>query len=275
MNQPDSIEIQLSFVSPGLMIFINERWPDTLFDSVNTFEQNNEARFQLVEGCFYDYEINNSEYVLQDPGGNIVRPHRRNPWLGTLAPNIYVGTLEIPVIEKETGKKVADIKLEVRSVKSGYRDDYRNMLEFITEKCTDLLLQAESPVSHSFETDYSKDSSTLYQRFMFVRSIVATDDFNEAVHRVISSPVTRWDEEPESRDVRNIRRFSNADVRKITKSGRHTLLPDAHYLGRYGIKSLRERIISSRKIDSTDAPENRFVKYVLETILRFCDDIYQ
>lgn len=212
---------------------------------------------------------------MQDPGGNIVQPHRRNPRLGTLAPNIYVGTLEIPVLERESGERVAGIKLEVRSVKSGYRDDYRKMLEFITEKCTDLLLQAESPVSHSFETDYSKDSSTLYQRFMFVGSIVDTDDFNEAVHRVISSPVTRWDEERENRDVRNIQRFSNADIREITRSGRHTLLPDAHYLRRYGINSLRERINSSRKIDSTDAPENRFIKYVLETILRFCDDIYQ
>ena len=44
------------------------------------------------------------------------------------------------------------------------------MLELITEKCTDLLLQANSPVLQHLEIDYTNDSQTLYQK-VFVYQI--------------------------------------------------------------------------------------------------------
>src|SRR5690554_896658 len=98
-----------------------------------------------MEGCFYDYVLSHPEYYLKDPFDNIVQPHKSVNYVGRIAPNIYVGTLEIPLYKKHNPNPVGTITLEVQSVKSTYRDDYRHMLEFITEKCTDLLLQANSP----------------------------------------------------------------------------------------------------------------------------------
>src|SRR5699024_4576905 len=116
--------------------------------------------------------------------------HRRRSNTGRIAPNIYVGTLEIPVLTKGN-ERCGRVRLEVQSVKSDYRSDYRRMLESITEKYTDLLLQAGAPVSHHVDVDYEKDSRTLYQRFAFVKSVIQTDEFAEAVHRIVSSPVMR------------------------------------------------------------------------------------
>jgi hypothetical protein len=210
---------------------------------------------------------------LGDVGENIVQQHKRTPNLGTIAPNIFVGTLSIPLLRKESQEECTKIDLEVQSIKSGYRDDYRDMLELITEKCTDLLLQANSPVSQHFEIDYTRDSQTLYQKFAFIKSVIGTVEFSEAIHRIVTAPVTKWTETTEEKDIRNARRFSNANIKEILKGGKRTKIPETHYLKSYGIDTLPERITTIRKADSVDTPENRFVKHALENFLKFCTDI--
>ena len=212
-----------------------------------------------------------SSYNLVDP--SFKRKHKRKSNIGTISPNIFVGTLEIPLLKTENLEKCKSIDLEVQSVKSGYRDDYRDMLELITEKCTDLLLQSNSPVSHHFDVDYSKDSQTLYQKFAFIKSIINSAEFKDAVHRIVTAPVTKWTDTHEEKDIRSVRRFSNNNVKELVKGGKRTNLPSSHYLESYGLKTLPERITSVRKTDSVDTPENRFIKYALETFLKFCSDI--
>lgn len=273
MKPVSNIEIRLDSLKEGLRLWIDARRPDSLFDAQENAAENNEARYQLVEGCYYDYQISDSGYVLGDIGENIIQQHKRTPNLGTIAPNIFVGTLPIPLLNRQTSEELCKIELEVQSVKSGYRDDYRDMLELITEKCTDLLLQANSPVSHYFEIDYTKDSQTLYQKFAFIKSVIGTDEFAEAVHRIVTAPVTRWAETTEAKDIRNARRFSNANLKEILKGSKRSKLPEAHYLRSYGIDTLPERITTIRKTDSVDTPENRFIKHALENFLKFCTDI--
>ena len=275
MERLSTVEIRLDSVEEGLCLWIDARTPETLYDVQGDPEANLEARFQLVEGCFYDYKISSDKYILKDPFDNIVKPHKRLTHSGTIAPNIYVGTLEIALHEKNTDKPKGVVRLEVQSFKAGYRDDYRSMLALITEKCTDLLLQANSPVAHHFEIDYTKDSQTLYQRFAFIQSVLGPDEFAEAVHRIVSMPVTRWAETTEERNVRSAGRFSNANIKQILKGGKRTKLPDDHFLHHYGVVSLPERISVARKTDSADTPENRFIKHALESFLKLCTDIHQ
>jgi len=273
MKSESTIEINLDSVQEGLRLWIDARRPDSLFDAEQNASEHNEARFQLVEGCFYDYQISDPHLVLGDVGENIIQQHKRTSNLGTIAPNIFVGTLSIPLVEKENSRELCKVDLEVQSIKSGYREDYRDMLEFITEKSTDLLLQANSPVSQHFEIDYTKDSQTLYQKFAFIKSIIDSDEFAEAIHRIVSAPVTTWKETTQYKDIRNTRRFSNANIKEILKSGNRSRIPDNHYLRRYGIQSLPERITTTKKTDSVDTHENRFIKHALENFLKFCTDI--
>jgi predicted component of viral defense system (DUF524 family) len=273
MKELSEITLDLSYIESSLSLIINERSVNTLFIKEDALEHG-EAIYQLKEGCFYDYELSNADYYLIDPFDNIVQPHKRIAHIGRIAPNIYVGTLEIPVYKKGEAAPGGKVNLEVQSVKSGYRDDYRDMLELITEKCTDLLLQANSPVSQHFEIDYSKDSQTLYQKFAFIKSVIGTDEFAEAIHRIVSAPVTKWTETTEEKDIRNARRFSNANIKEILNGGKRTKLPESHYMKSYDIDTLPERITSIRKTDSVDTPENRFIKHALENFLKFCTDIH-
>jgi predicted component of viral defense system (DUF524 family) len=271
-NAVPEITLDLSHVYSNLSLIINERSRNTLFISEDA-QENGEAKYQLKEGFFYDYVLSNSDYHLSDPFDNIVQPHKRIPYIGRIAPNIYVGTLEIPLYRKGVTAPADFIKLEVQSVKSSYRDDYRDMLELITEKCTDLLLQANSPVSQHFEIDYTKDGQSLYQKFAFIKSVIGTDEFAEAIHRIVTVPVTKWTETTAEKDIRNARRFSNTNIKEILKGSKRTKLPDTHYLKNYGIDTLPERITAIRKTDSVDTPENRFIKHALENFLKFCTDI--
>ena len=274
MSSETSITINLDFVQEKLQLYVDARWPDTLFDKKESAAENNEARFQLVEGCYYDYMFSDSDFLFDASFENIVQPHTRNKHMGALSPNIFVGTLSLPVFHKDKKELLTTIELEVQSIKSGYRDDYRDMLALITEKCTALLLQSNSPVSHHFDIDYSKNSeTTLYQKFSFIKSVIGSDEFAESIHRIVSAPVTKWSEITESKDIRQTRRFTNANVKEFQKGGNRSKLPKHHYLKEFGLSSLPERMTSIRKIDSVDTPENRFVKHALETFLKFCTDI--
>lgn len=273
MKSVSNIEINLDYVQEGLRLWIDARRVDSLFDAEENSSEHNEARFQLVEGCSYDFLINDPEFILADVGENIIQKHKRNKNLGTIAPNIFVGTLSIPLLDKESCQERCKVELEVQSIKSGYRDDYRDMLEFITEKCTDLLLQANSPVSQHFEIDYTKDGQSLYQKFAFIKSVIGTDEFVEAIHRIVTSPVTKWTEALEEKDIRNARRFSNTNFKEILKGGKRTKLPESHYMRSYGIDTLPERITTIKKTDSADTPENRFIKHALDNFLKFCTNI--
>lgn len=270
-----NISIDLSEVENGLVLEILEKKEGTLFDEQKESLENNEARHQILEGCFYDFEISNSEYSLEPIQGNIIQPHGKHPNMGTLAPNIYVGTLYLNLLKKGYEHPIKRIPLEVRSIKTGYRDDYRDMLEYITAKCTNLLLQINSPVFQNFEPDFEKDISeeVLYQRFIFLKSIIGTSEFHEAVHRIVSFPNTRWEEETELKDVRNVRRFSRSAVTEFIKGKNRIKIPASHPLVEYGLDSVPAKILSSRKVDSLDTPENRFIKYALETFLKFCVEI--
>ncbi len=104
MKSVSNIEINLDSVQEGLRLWIDARSPESLFDAEESAIEHNEARFQLVEGYFYDFQISDPDFVLADVGENIIQQHKRTKNLGTINPNIFVGTLSIPLLEKESCK---------------------------------------------------------------------------------------------------------------------------------------------------------------------------
>ncbi len=263
------IDIPLDDIEEGLFLSIDERFENTLFD-VEDASEYAEARYQLVEGHFYDYEFTDSAYFFKE--NVVVQAFQRKKYIGQLSPNIYVGTLELK-IAKTGSDKTFPLRLEVRSKKIDYRSDYRFMLEYITEKCTDLLLQSNTPVSQTFDVDPETDYSSLYQRFSFLRSVVDSEEFEDAVNRIISFPVTAWEDNEELSDVRKIRKISGRQIRAITTSADRILLSESHYLRSLGLTSLPSKVPLKRKTDHFDTAENRFVKHALETFLFACEEI--
>ncbi|MFA7447669.1 MAG: DUF2357 domain-containing protein [Weeksellaceae bacterium] len=279
MEKVQSIEIDLSHIEEGLYLFIDaSKKGDIEVDANNLYEY--EPTYQIKEGQFYDFEFshtnddNAKKYrLLCLDQSNIIKNRKRKEHIGIIAPNIFVGTLTLQILNTEEPDKRWDLKLEVQSIKTNYRSDYQYMLSDITSKCTDLILQANSPVSHSFETDFETDNKTLYQRFAFVSSIIQSEDFEDAMQRIVTNPTTNWIEESEVSDVRKIKRFKNAELKSLINSNNRIKLKDSHPLFKKGINSVATKITTYRKFESVDTPENRFIKHALEVFLKFCMDI--
>jgi len=264
------MEIELSHIKRGLILEIKGE-ENTLFEiSDEDVMQYGEAKIQLKEGCSYEYQF--SEETIKFKEGSkkntIVSHSKFGKHKGTINPNIFVGTHSLEIENYSTL-----LPIEVRSVKSEYRSDYRYMLESITERCTDLIMQIDSPINQHFETNFDTDSQTLYQRFSFVKSLIDSLEFEEAIQKIVSNPTTKWEEEHEEKDIRRIRRFNQKNIRQlVTKSNRMDLSRD-HYLNKsFGLKSIPTKIDSTRKIESIDTAENRFIKYALEEFLFFCEN---
>ncbi len=268
-----TIEIDLKHIHAGLVLTIDAKQNNTLFDATNA-EQEGEARYQIKEGCAYDYEFSDPKYSFKKT--DYIQPHSRKQHIGIISPNIYVGALTFEIIHIEGIGNSHKIILEVQSVKSDYRTDYRYMLECITEKCTDLIMQIDSPITQHFETKFDTDSQTVYQRFSFVKSLIDSLEFEEAIQKIVSNPTTKWEKEHEEKDIRRIRRFNQKNIKQlVTKSNRIEISCD-HFLNKsYGLTSIPTKIDSTRKSESVDTAENRFIKHALEEFLFFCENCEQ
>jgi len=245
-----------------LSIFGETNNVKTVFEQFDAAE-NGEAPIQLKEGCFYEYKLTD-KFVLET--SDYVSQSKVNPSSGRISPNIYVGTLTLNILDSFTKVKCGEVKLEVQSVKTSYRKDYRYMLEEITDKCIDLLLQHSSPVTQLFEVDFNADPKTLYQRFAFIKSIIDSEEFTDSVHKILSAPVSKWKECESEKDIRGVKRINNATMRQIASATNRIDLPSDHPLKSL-LHSVPSKINISYKTETVDTPENRFVKHALKSFL--------
>lgn len=280
MQKPKSeVSCPLNAIENGLILEIFPENRSLLFEiDEQEAKEAAEAPIQILEGHSYEYKISKDTYRLKCDLEGIVIQSRRDQSAGRIVPNIYVGTLTVYVYHEGKADALYPVTLEVLATKfnnepdKSYRENYRYMLEDITKKCTELLMQINSPVHQNFETDFEKDNQTIYQRFSFVRSLVNSDEFNEAIQKIISSPKTNWAEETEMTDTRRIRRFNNSTIRQLTTQSNRINLSDNHYLVRKGLNSVPVKINNVKKTEIVDNPENRFIKHSLEVYLKFCEN---
>lgn len=237
-----------------------------------------ESRWQLQEGCTYEYEfLSDNRYTYQFVKENeIVRfshsPRHLNA--GTLRTGIYVGSLSLAIRDMAKGREVAKVRLEIKSVKAEYRTDYRKMLEDITAYYTDLVLTQGSPVTQKLEIDNDTPPQTLYQRYAFVRSIVESLAFQEAIRKIISNPVRKWEEDIVERNVSNVKRLSRRNMHEIATSRDRIPVQNGAELGLpHGLHSVPRTLTVVYKRDTLNNHENQFVKFVLRSFSSFCSEL--
>lgn len=253
-----------------LTLTIYSQRDDCLFEQADAIEYG-ESPYQLLEGKSYQYELSSANYQLVEQTIVTSNP-TRNFSAGNINTGIYVGTIRIDIIDRAYDLLVGEVRLEVRSVKASYRDDYRQMLSDITDQCTELLMQHTSPAVQRFSIDPNDDAKTDYQRFAFVKSIIESDMFEEALMHIQQSLVKRWTTAENECHIENVKRMGSKELRQIARSSQRTLLPETHSLhGR--ISSVPSKLTVVSKRETEDIPENRFVKYVLQSFLSFCSSI--
>ena len=119
-------------------------------DSAIAREQGEES-VQLLEGARYEYEFEGAGFRLDaadgEPGRLIEASRLQGrTHSGFITPGLSTGRLGL-VVRDEAGTLLGSAAVEVRSRKLGYRDDYRRMLEDITECCIDLLMDLRAPTA--------------------------------------------------------------------------------------------------------------------------------
>ena len=277
--QKDILQIPLDNLESGLILTI---YPEgkAEFREIHLLEAEefSESQFQILEGNSYEYNFNKDNFQLSASISGIVIPSKRHSSSGRIVPNIYVGTLTLDILNTANHIAISTLDIEVLATKfnqkldKSYRENYRFMLEDITDKCTELLMQINSPVHQTFEIDFDSNQNTIYQRFCFVQSILNNSDFAESVQKVISNPKTNWNEEDEISDIRKIRRVLNHTLKQILSGTNRVSLPENHSLRDSNINSVPLKINGYRKIENVDTPENRFIKHVLEVFKKFCEE---
>ena len=238
----------------------------------------NVSRFHLVEGCSYTYECisdNGNTYQLETIS-EIITHHRseRHKNEGRITTGIYVGTLTLCVFNIVTQDIFGKIDIEIRSTKSEYETDYRQMLGDIAEYYTDLVLQQGAPVTQKLEVDANSSAETLYQRFAFVKSLIENDAFSEAIHKIISNPIRKWTDSNIRRKIDGVKRFTRKNIRDIVSSNDRINLPESYRRGMSTyLTSIPCTIEVEYKQDTIDNQENQFVKFVLRSLSMFCWDL--
>lgn len=226
-----------------------------------------EAPIQLSEAGSYEYVLPPGYYLQPIP--RIVAAGRARPNSGRIKPGNFVGTLSLEIMENKGHTKMGLLLLEVCAEKTDYRTDYRFMLEDITAKCTELLLQYKSPFYQNLVPNPNQTALTIYQRFAFVKSILESPDFTESVYRIQENPNTRWTHQEEKVRMEKPRRINSGMLKQLATANRRTPLHETHPLS-VQLPSLPTVIVTQGKRETVDTPENRFVKYVLNEFLHFC-----
>ncbi|MHA8079087.1 DUF2357 domain-containing protein [Aquirufa antheringensis] len=282
-NQISEINISLDSIESGLELIIYGNRPDSLFLIEKEFAfEHGMSPYQILEGNFYNYyfSLNGEAHHSYQLKEDLIVTHslRKGASEGRVSPNIYVGSLQLTIYNKSNNEVLKTVEIEVLATKlddnrvpqedSNYRKNYQFMLKDIAEKCTDLLMQVDSPVTQNFEINFNRDNETIYQRFAFVSSMINTDDFNESINKIIASPTTKLLDGFTLKDIRAVRRMNSFSVRQLaSRSNRVTLNTPVG-----GLNNVPSKIENIYKSETTDTSENRFIKYTLEVFLQFCID---
>ena len=237
--------------------------------------QYGEEPLQICEGRRYEYDIETvGEAKLRlalanDYTNEILIPSRipSHSNSGQIVPGLRTGRLGL-VVQNESGEIAGTAGIEIFSKKIGYRNDYHRMMEDITEQCVSLLMELRSPTALKYSPEPGKSSETIHQQFAFLRSLLGSSHFRNALHRISNHPHRKWEPEETVCDTRRGFRSNFHGMRQLARGSRRVPLPDGHPL-KDAISSIPERISLYRNVQTDNTPENRFVKFALKTFSGF------
>ena len=221
-----------------------------------------EARIQIREHGRYRYEIKSEDQNLILRETSEVIPDS-NPERGAIEPSDHCGRLTLEVVHKDAPDlPIAFGEVEVRSIKVGYRKDYRGMLNEIARRSSALLVDSKISTRVRLEGS-TKDRSLLEQQFEFLRNLLTSRRFRGAVECVLRAPHKKLRETKVRHSIRRPNRAGRELSVQIAKGQNRITLPPSHPL-KARLTSIPNSVVKTERIDDLDTPENRFVKMALK-----------
>lgn len=241
-----------------------------------------EAQVQLLEGLRYEYALSDGwelglAHQYTDTQGIVLQSKIANRGhCGVLNPGLATG--QLPLLARKVGSETAGTaSLEVRSRKLDYKDDYQQMMGEIGTHCVDLLQDVRAPSLMNAVPEPGADSRTIGQQFAFVRALLRSHAFDNALHRIASRPHQIWQNEEREQPIARGFRPTGKLIRQMATGSRRVALPDKHPLriAVPNLSSLPETVAVNRSILTTDTPENRFVKFALLSFQQFLSAMHE
>ena len=252
-----------------LTLFAEQEGTGPFVVAPDVAEEYGEAKFQIIEGAAYEYAVDRSGLVLDEVPNLTARSRVKTDCdRGRITPGLNTGRLRLTLLRGSDSRAVGSADVEVRSTKVAYREEYRHMLEHLAERCADLLLEMPSPATHMLISDDRLPPETICQRFAFVRALLASRRFRDAIQRVVSMPHRRWEQHlcvvPLSRGPRPSAKLAL----QFATAPRRIRVPAEHPLATR-FDSVPEHVDVFVSEECLDTPENRFVKHTLRVFLGF------
>lgn len=213
---------------------------------------------RLVEGEEYRYQWMGPPGVLVAEPRELFQADSIDGRAGRLRTGLAVGFVEATL--SCNGLDAGSLEFEVRSRKLQYEDEYQWMLRDIAGHMTELVMERFSASDLRFEQDESRDATTLYQRFEFLRALLKSERFTEAFQEVIHNPHTGWQEQLEGVPLGSGFAANAQTAKQLARMG--------YQAGNEGARSeptSNSLRIDRRRTETThDTTPNRFVKHALE-----------
>ena len=234
-----------------------------------------EEQVQLLEGSGYDFELlAHGGYLCVQPSG-LVKTNSIRTTLGRIETGIETGLLQITLGTTATGRAVARGAIEILSAKINYREDYRGMLSAIAEQCSELLFDLRATARMRIAPKSRSDPHNLPRQIEFLSALLGSKHFLSALERITAAPHHTLVVNVERRSISQLRRQGKDFARQISTSNNRICLAESHPLAgamqALGVTrpSLPSFVAVSRRFESTDTAENRFVKHVLSHFADF------
>jgi predicted component of viral defense system (DUF524 family) len=158
------------------------------------------------------------------------------------------------------GTQIGAAQVEVRSKKLDYLKHFRWMLRDIADEVTEIIMERFAPTEQHFAPDDSAEATTLYQRFAFLRSILADESLRAAFQHIVAQPHVAWEEEEEERQPSQGMRSSASAARRLVQGTRRVPSPPAI---RSRLATIPHRVLLFRTETTVDTIPNRFIKFAL------------
>ncbi len=192
--------------------------------------------------------------------------------VGTLNFGSYVGRAYFSV--EVGGIKSLPIDIEVRSKKIGYASDYALMMADLSEDCSALIYDLRSPVHQPFEIS-QVDRRTLYEDYLYLEYLFKEQNLPAAYKRIKDSPKALLVNEKELSPLSTIQSFETEDLLDMVSMPQ--LLTSAENPPRNWPSAMKNyiplEIWETQPVETTDIPENRFVKYFIEQVFELLEKI--
>jgi len=201
--------------------------------------------------------------LIGDAAGPLPQKHSGRQAYITLNWGNYVGASVLRV--QVGGREVATLPVEVRSRKVGYLDDYRAMLNDISERLAALVFDFGSPTS-VYAPRQAQDRHVAYLDYLFLRYIMHPAHLPLHFRLVAADPHHAMVRESEWRDLSQARALTPYTVQALVAHSEHLTRPrrliapalQARLHGHAPCQVLDERVVTT-----VDTPPNRFVKHFL------------